>query len=459
MIPVVTPAEMRDIDSDAAPATSVLIERAGAAVARVALARLGGGYGRRVVIVAGKGNNGADGRAAGRRLVRRGVRVAVVDAAEAPHALPSSDLVIDAAFGTGFHGTYAAPETGGAPVLAVDIPSGVSGDTGEAAPGAVRAERTVTFAALKPGLVLGDGPDRAGVVDLVDIGLDVARATIYVVEDTDVLHGLPPRQRDAHKWQRAVFVVAGSGGMLGAAWLTSMAALRGGAGMVRLGTPGAGRDAYPPGEVVGAPLPDDWATAVLEQADRFGAIAIGPGLGTSASAAEAVRSVVAEAPVPVVVDADGLNILAGAGRAGLGKLLRQRPAATVLTPHEGEFARLAGRRVGADRVGAVRSLACDLGATVLLKGSTTVVAAPDGQVRISITGSSRLATAGTGDVLTGVVAAFLCQGVGALEAAAWAAHAHGAAAQLGPRTGLVAGDLLELLAVWLSRASEVPTAL
>ena len=183
MIPVVTPEEMGEIDRAAPEPTEVLVERAGAAVARAASRMLGGTYGRRVVVVAGKGNNGADGRAATARLRARGVGVAVVDAADALDRLPVADLVIDAAYGTGFRGTYAFPDTGGMPVLAVDIPSGVDGLTGRAGGAPARATATVTFAALKPGLLLGDGPDLAGEVELADIGLDVARSDIGFVTD------------------------------------------------------------------------------------------------------------------------------------------------------------------------------------------------------------------------------------------------------------------------------------
>ncbi|HJR25745.1 MAG TPA: NAD(P)H-hydrate epimerase, partial [Acidimicrobiales bacterium] len=164
MIPIVTPEEMAAVDAAAPEPVEVLVERAGAAVARAALELLGGAYGRRVVVLAGKGNNGADGRAAALRLARRGVRVTVVDALGAPSRLSDADLVIDAAYGTGFHGGHEAPEVGDAPVLAVDIQSGVSGDTGEVRGRALSAVLTVTFAALKPGLVLEPGRSLAGQV-------------------------------------------------------------------------------------------------------------------------------------------------------------------------------------------------------------------------------------------------------------------------------------------------------
>src|SRR5205823_3857377 len=181
VIPVVTPEEMKAIDAAAPEPVDVLVGRAGAAAARASLDILGGAYGRRVVVVAGKGNNGADGRDAARRLRRRGVRVHVVDAADALERVPPCDLVLDAAFGTGFRGEYRGPDPADAAVLAIDIPSGVDGLTGLACEGAVTADVTVTFAALKPGLLLGDGADRCGQVEVVDIGLDVSGARIELV--------------------------------------------------------------------------------------------------------------------------------------------------------------------------------------------------------------------------------------------------------------------------------------
>ena len=443
MIPVVTPSEMRAIDERAAEPVEVLIERAGAAVARSALRRMGGGYGRRVVVVAGKGNNGADGRGAAAVLERRGVRVCVIDAADAVRAVPPCDLVIDAAYGTGFRVEYDAPEPGGAPVLAVDIPSGVDGLTGEASWGAVRADATVTFAALKPGLLFGG--ERAGGIEVVDIGLDVSGARIHVVEDDDVV--LPVRPAEAHKWQTSVLVVAGSTGMMGAPLLVARGAMRAGAGYVRLAAP----DDVPPGnEAVAVPRPSSgWAEALASDLDRCRAGVVGPGLGGGGDVRREVHDLLRRTDKPVVVDADGLNALAGEAAAVLG----ERRGPTVLTPHDGEFERLAGAEVGADRIGEARALAAATGAVVLLKGSTTVVARPDGRVLLAAAGGPQLATAGTGDVLSGIVGAFLAQGVDAWRAAAWAAHAHGAASRLGLGHGLVAGDLPDLVAQWLSRGA------
>ncbi|MBV8980684.1 MAG: NAD(P)H-hydrate dehydratase [Acidimicrobiia bacterium] len=448
MIAVVTPEEMKVVDETAPEPTDVLVHRAGGAVARAAIDMLGGVYGRRVVVVAGKGNNGADGRDAAARLARRGVRVQLIEAADAPARLPESDLVIDAAYGTGFHGEYQAPDPGNTPVLAVDIPSGVNGLTGEAADGAVGADRTVTFAALKPGLLFGAGRDRSGIVEVVDIGLDVSGARASLVEGSDVAQWLPRRERNTHKWKTSVWVAAGSPGMTGAAEMCSRSALRAGAGLVRLGIPGL--EAPPVAiEVVGRPLPrTGWDDNVLDELDRFHALIVGPGLGRSDEQAAAVRGLLARADTPAVLDADGLYAFESADAAA--DVIGRRSHPTVLTPHEGEFAHLAGKEVGADRLDATRRLAASTGATVLLKGSTTTVADPDGRVLLNATGDSRLATAGTGDVLSGVIGAFLAQGLDGLRAAAAGAWVHGMAAHLGWERGLVAGDLLDLLPAVLS---------
>jgi NAD(P)H-hydrate epimerase len=217
---------------------------------------------------------------------------------------------------------------------------------------------------------------------------------------------------------------------------------------VRLGVPGL--DAPPvPLEVVGRPLPrEGWDDRVLEELDRFKAIVVGPGLGRTDEQAAAVRGLVTRAPTAAVVDADGLHALENVDRAA--EVIGRRSRPTVLTPHEGEFANLSGQKVSADRIEDTRKLAAGTGATVLLKGSTTTVADPDGQVFLSATGDPRLATAGTGDVLSGVIGALLAQGLDGLRAAAAGAWVHGTAAHLGWRRGLVAGDLLDLLPAVLS---------
>ena len=450
MIPVVTPDEMASIDADAPEPVEVLIGRAGAAVARAASAMLGGHYGRRVVVLAGPGNNGADGRDAARRLHRRGVRTVVLDATERPTALPPADLVIDAAFGTGLSRPFEPPSPDGTPVLSVDIASGVRGDSGEVLGGALVADRTVTFAALKPGLLLGDGPARCGEIDLVDIGLDVSRASAFLLTDESAGERIPRRPRDAHKWRAAVLVVAGSPAMPGAAVMATAAAQRAGAGMVQVATPGRSTSAGPT-ESVAIPVPESgWAEAILGGAidlSRVDALVIGPGLGASMATRHEIRDLLARVDVPVVADGDALTALGSDAAAVIGR----RSAPTILTPHDGEFARLAGESPPPDRLGAVRSLAAATGAVVLLKGPTTLVADPGGEVRFVTAGDERLATAGTGDVLAGTIAGLLANGGEPLDAASVGAHVHGRAGTDGPTHGLIATDVIDTLPSVLSR--------
>ena len=439
LVPIVTPSEMNEIDRLAPETVEVLIDRAGAAVARAALEMLGGAYGRRVVVLAGKGNNGSDGRNAAERLRTRGVRVTVIDAADPPEVLPDCDLVIDAAYGTGFRGEWNAPIIApGCLVLAVDIPSGVDGLTGSCVGDALEADATITFAALKPGNVFGDGLACSGALTVAEIGLDTRSASAHLVGAAAVASWIPEPAIDAHKWQSAVWVVAGSPGMGGAAALSSGAAARTGAGYVRVSTPG-GATSEMPLEAVRADISaEGWSSEVIGDLGRFDSLVIGNGLGIADAAKEQIRQVVAAATgrgLPTVVDADGLTALGTDVSRFVSEL-------TVLTPHDGEFARLAGHAIGEDRIGEARALAAASGAVVLLKGRTTVVAAPDGEVLVSIAGDQRLATAGTGDVLAGIIGALLACGVDPLRAAAGGAFLHGRAGALGWRRGLVAGDVI-----------------
>jgi ADP-dependent NAD(P)H-hydrate dehydratase / NAD(P)H-hydrate epimerase len=452
---VLTRDEMRAADAAALSTVSheTLVGRAGTAVGHAAVRLLGGVYGRRVVVVAGKGSNGADGRVAAAFLARRGARVSVLEAAElgGGDALPRCDLVIDGAYGTGFRGSYDAPATpAGARVLAIDIPSGVDADSGEAPGDAVRADRTVTFAALKPGLLEGDGAVCSGVVEVADIGIGFPTPQSLLVEDADVA-GVPPRPRQGNKWTTAVGVAAGSPGMEGAAILCTRGAMAAGAGMIRLGSPGNPSAAWPT-EAVRMQLPSDgWAGAFLEATAKCKAVVIGPGLSTAAAAGEEIRAVIAAVPVPLVIDADALSALGNVAAARA--LLQKRSALSILTPHDGEYARINGAAPGADRQAAARALARATGAVVLLKGPLTAVASPGDSapdVLLAGAGGPALATAGTGDVLSGIIGAFLARGLPALEAAALAAHVHGRAAALGPVEGLVSGDLPELVADVLS---------
>ena len=459
MIPVLSPEEMGRVDRSAPEPVDVLVGRAGFAVAGAARRLMGGAYGRRVLVIAGRGNNGADGRVAAGWLDRWGARVRVAEpSAFAPgEHLGACDLVVDAAYGTGLSRPYHPPDPGVVPVLAVDIPSGLSGLTGTGS--AMTATRTVTFASYKPGLLLGDGPDRTGVTELADIGLgslaaESARMWLLADEDLDLL---PTRGRQAHKWQTAVMVVGGSEAMNGAPLMCASGAMRAGAGYALVGVPGAPQGGgLPPGAQVGVSLDsDDWAEDAAEAAARVKAVAIGPGLSRRARRADGGTGVdtpvgrfLTATGVPTVVDADGLTALGDID--AIRSVATARSAPLILTPHEGEYSRITGHEPAEDRIADVAATARQTGAVVLLKGSTTVVADPDGRVMIAASGVPSLATAGTGYVLSGMIAGFLARGVAPLEAAALAAHVHGRAAAHGPREGLVATDLPELVSGFLS---------
>ena len=449
MLPVLTVSEMSAVDAAALASTpiDILVARAGHAVASAALDLMGGAYGRRVVAVVGPGNNGADGRVTSAVLSARGAQVQVVEAGTTVD-IGQVDLVIDAAFGTGFRGEFRFPPVpAGTPVLAVDIPSGVHGDTGAASGAPAPADRTVTFVALKPGLLQGDGVRLAGRVIVSDIGLPTGHPTVHLMDDDDVEGLIPPRARQGNKWSAAVLVVAGSPGMTGAAALCARSAYRAGAGMVRLGVPGLALGDSPASEAVGVALSrEGWAGDALEAAARCSAVVVGPGLGRHPGTAAEVVRLVAESPVPVVVDADGLFAL---GKVGVDASIRTR-SRVVLTPHDGEYARLLGADPGPDRIAAARALATASGAVALLKGPTTAVAHPDGRVLLSMSGTTALATAGTGDVLSGVIGALVARRIDPLEATALAAHVHGRAGALARGEGTVAGDLPDLVSAVLS---------
>jgi NAD(P)H-hydrate epimerase len=469
MRPVVTPAEMAEADrrtiAGGTP-EAVLIDRAAHAVARHARRLLGGTYGRRVVVAAGKGNNGADGRVAAALLRARGVGVDVFDVADGfderafARALARAHLLVDAMFGTGFRGELRGPAASvaqavaaaGVPALAVDIPSGVDGATGEVAGDAVRAGETVTFAAVKPGVLFEPGRSHAGHVHVADIGIDPGPTAASVSEVADLR--LPRRGPAAHKWSSGLLVVGGSNGMTGAPMMAARAAARCGAGMVVCALPGRDAAAAASGtEIVTRALPatddgtleEDSARVALKDITRFRALALGPGLGRDDRAQAAARRLVAEAPIPIVVDADALNALALDPAP-----LRVRHAGAlppaVLTPHAGEYERLAGRPVGPDRIAAARDLARETHAIVLLKGPGTVIATPDGSAVINPTDSPALATAGTGDVLTGIIGGLLANGADPQLAAVTGAYVHGRAARAaGTAPDLVAIDLIEAL--------------
>src|SRR5574337_1768716 len=407
------------------------------AAARELTARTGGVAGRRVCAVVGSGDNGGDALWATTFLRRRGAAAAAVLLnPERTHrkglsallkaggrivdTVPAAtDLVIDGVVGIAGKGAlrpnaaavFADVDADDIPVVAVDIPSGIDAHTGAVDGPAVHAELTVTFGGLKPVHALGE----CGRVELVDIGLDLAPTDTHGFEAADVKARWPVPSRTDDKYTQGVTgIMAGSATYPGAAILCAGAAVAATAGMVRY----AGSAAT---QVV-SHWPEVVAVSGPEAAGRVQAWAVGPGLGTSTDAVTALRFAL-DTDLPVIVDADALTILA-AHR----DLVANRTAPTVLTPHAGEFARLAGNPPGADRVGATRRLADQLGATVLLKGNVTVIADPGGPVYLNPAGQSWAATAGSGDVLSGMIGALLASGLPTAEAAAMATFVHATAA-------------------------------
>ena len=430
--PLYTADEMRAAEQG--HDVEAMMERAGRAVAEAVLRRYPAA--RRIGGVCGKGANGGDGRIALRLLAEAG--------RDAGEEIEGAEVVIDALFGTGFHGAprddaarlIERVNAADAPVVAVDLPSGVDASTGEVAGAAVQADVTVTMHARKVGLAVAPGRFLAGDVEVADIGIEQRRTRHGLV--TEEVLGLVPRKRaeDTKYRAGAVLVVGGAPGLTGAVCLAAEAAFRADAGYVAVATPSASLPIVEARllEAVKAPL-----ERVDELAERASALAIGPGLGRGDESRVLVRRLLGELRLPAVVDADALFELEP----------REWPAPRVLTPHSGELGRLLGREsdwVDAHRLEAVQQAAETYRCVVLLKGADTLVAAPGEGVLVSSSGTPALAVAGTGDVLTGIVAAFLAKGVDARMAAAAAAYAHGRAAQLVPHTrGVIASDLIAAL--------------
>jgi NAD(P)H-hydrate epimerase len=426
---------------------SELMARAGRAVADECLRAFP--EARRFAVVCGGGANGGDGRIAAELL-----REAGRDASETED-LGGTDVVVDALFGTGFRGEPRPQATAlierinacGAPVVSVDLPSGVDASTGEIAGVAVRADVTVTFHGEKVGLAVAPGRFHAGRVVVAPIGLE--RAPTATVRATPAVLGLVPRRAagDSKFTAGSLLVVGGAPGTTGAPVLTATAALRADAGYVTLAVP---QESLAAAEVLALePVKRGFELASAHETlasdlERATALALGPGLGRSDEARSLVRELLARSPLAAVVDADGLF--------GLEPLARDAP--TVLTPHAGELARLLDVEsawVAAHRLEAAGRCADRFGAVVLLKGADTIVRAPDGRTVVCDFGPPSLATAGTGDVLTGVVGAFLAKGLDATDAAVAAAVAHGLAASSVPQqAGLVASDVAAALPVVLS---------
>jgi ADP-dependent NAD(P)H-hydrate dehydratase / NAD(P)H-hydrate epimerase len=436
--PLYTSEEMRA--AEAGHDVEAMMRRAGAAVAEELMRRWPDA--RRIAIHAGGGANGGDGRIAGEILQAHGRELVDVDG--------GAEVVIDALLGTGLKG---APRDEAAhvieqinaaevPVLAVDIPSGVNASTGEVAGAVVRADVTVTMHGPKVGLAVAPGRFHAGEVAVADIGLGRGE-TEHRLVTAEILAEVPRRSPRDNKYTSGhVLVVGGSRGMTGAPALAARAALRGDAGYVTIAAPA---ESLPVLETLVLEAVKRPLEQAFDAAAKAGALAVGPGLGREDGARALVRRLLGEVDLPAVVDADALFELEPG----------EWPAPRVLTPHEGELARLLGRdsrEVAAHRLASVQEAAETYGAVVVLKGEDSLVAAPGRGVLVCALGLPSLATAGTGDVLTGVTAAFLAKGVEPQTAAAAACAAQQLASRAAPqRYGLVASDLIEALPQALAR--------
>lgn len=507
MLRVVTAEEMRRADRRAAEAfglpSLLLMENAGRGAVQAMEAAFGPLQGRRVAILCGKGSNGGDGFVAARHLAARGAEVEVFllaparevkgDAAvnlavlqrsglafrevRTPEALAAvrgsvarADLVVDALFGTGLAGPASGlvaeaielVNAAARPVVALDLPSGLSSDHGRLLGPVIQATLTVTFGLLKRGLLLYPGAVKAGRVEVVDLGLPARLLgegiAVGLLEAADIRAAFPPRLPHAHKGSYGhLLVLAGSVGKTGAAVMTSLAALRVGTGLVTLGVPASQQPVVAAHLMEGMtePLPETPARTlgaralgrIAELAARMEAVALGPGVGLEAETQELVRELIRALEAPMVVDADGLTALAGHL-----PLLKEARGPRLLTPHPGELARMLGSsvpEVEADRIGVVQRLTGETGAWVALKGARTVIGGPDGEVALNPTGNPGMATGGTGDLLTGIVGGLLAQGHPPLLALRAGVYLHGLAGDLAREAkgeeGMIAGDLLEAI--------------
>lgn len=503
---LVTAKEMKALDvqaqNDYAMPGILLMDNAAQAVAEAVHEALTALEGERVVIFCGGGNNGGDGLGAARWLQSYGVSVrafvvgAALDAVQGDAALElamftkaggrvealsteddwvlaelaasKADVLVDALLGTGFHGELEGDVLRACEllnksekyILAVDIPTGVNADNGAVCEQAVRADHTVTMALVKTGLLLYPGREYCGDIELADISMPVKlvedyKSDKYRLTDEIVRELLPLRKANAHKGDAGrVVICAGSPGYAGAAALASDAAVKAGAGLVSLYTPLSSRDVLAikltevmvhgllermPGILGGGAASD-----VASNAEAADVLAIGPGLGTSESTQEAVRTILQKITTPVVIDADALTALAGHT-----EILAAMQAQKVLTPHPGEMARLTGLEIAeieADRINVAKKYAEQWQAIVVLKGAPTVIGCPNGTVYVNSTGNSSLATGGSGDVLTGIIAGLAAQEISLQEAAICGVYLHGLAAELtGIDIGLAAGELAALL--------------
>ena len=462
--PIYLTADIRRIEKAAGEVAPALMERAGAAAAELAAA-LASDRGKDVLVLAGPGNNGGDARVVARLLEEKFFRVTVADAANPPPQ-KKFGLVVDGLFGIGLareiDGEYAKlvdhANAQACPVLALDVPSGVHSDTGRVPGRAVRATHTVTFIALKPGLLTLDGPDYCGAVTVADLGLDAGKLVApygWVAGPELFAAALKRRPKNFHKGQAgSVAILGGAAGMVGAALLAGRAALKLGAGRVYVGLLEEKSLDYGAPELM-LRHPDDALGLDLD------AIVAGPGIGQGERAETLVAAVLAS-DIPCVLDADALNLIAE--NEDLRRACARRAADTLLTPHPAEAARLLVTSVGnvqADRLAAANTLSKIFNAHVVLKGNGSIIAARDGHWFVNASGNPGMASAGMGDVLSGILGALLGQGHTGEAALALGVHLHGCAADELVRTGtgpagMAASETIDparrIWNSWLSRA-------
>ena len=482
----------------------VLMENAALKVVEEAANMLGCLKDRRILLLAGKGNNGGDAFAAARHLLNKGAKVIVyitskqeevsgdagtylaiakrigikivgltdsIDLSGFSEDISKAELIIDGIFGTGFKGgLHGLIETvagivnsSSAKVLAIDIPSGVNGETGKVEGACIKADRTVAFCLPKTGLLVHPGCDYTGELVVADIGIpeesiEKQSIRLFTTERDMVAAAIPPRRSDSNKGSYGkILLVSGSTGMTGSGCLCAKAALRSGAGLVYLGVPASLSSIYNLTVLEPVVLPlEDYGTGrlnkacvtkLLEQLGRMDAAAVGPGLSTGEGVPEVVYSVIENSSVPLVIDADALNSVSMNIN-----ILKKLKADAVITPHPGEMARLMGtdiKKVQEDRLGAAIGFASEWGVIVVLKGSRTIIAFPDGRAYINTGGNPGMATAGSGDVLTGIIAGLAGQGMSLEMAAVAGVYLHAAAGDAAAVNrgmhGMVAGDLVEEL--------------
>jgi hydroxyethylthiazole kinase-like uncharacterized protein yjeF len=517
MIKIVTAAQMQELDrrtiTEAHIPGIMLMERAGSGVVSCLEQTLGPMRGKTVTVICGKGNNGGDGFVVARLLHQGQARVRVLtmapvsqlshDAAtmcrrfvrragksalrlygsksQAQSLFRDSDILVDALLGTGLSAEVSGPygeaidsiNESRRPVVAVDLPSGLHANTGAVLGRAVRAMLTVTLGLPKLGLYQNQGTDLAGLVTVVDIGIpqayiDAVQSQTTLITDSFVQSVLPARPISSHKGTFGhAGIIAGSVGKSGAAAMAAKAALRVGAGLVTVAAPSSVSDVLEAKllEAMTAPMPETKARTFSRTAfDRLvafiaarTAIAIGPGLSTHPETVELVQALIKQLDRPAVLDADALNALAG--RASILTTCKMPP---ILTPHPGEMARLESnatpKLINENRIGTAAQFARERGVFVVLKGARTVIARPDGAAAVCPTGNAGMATAGTGDVLTGMIVGLLAQGLAPWEAACAATYLHGHAGDLAAavkgQAGLIAGDVIEQIPHALKQAYE-----